>query len=442
MGLLDRLFGEEESVKDLPLLKFGRYSDAYKSSDQYDDWDDAVRLFDKEEYFKSYEHFFKYLKDDKEENLTWKMEDKELFFEILQGSKVITGSANPKRVTVETKVASCKSLNVGFLRRLVEVNFDLKYCRYAIDKENNIVLIFTSLSIDSSPYKLYYALKELSTQADKLDDLLLDEFQVLEPIKNSRIISLSEEIKTLKYKYTLSSIKSTLAKIDKDPVFAEKYPGGIAYLLLHLCYKLDYLTKPEGYMMECLERIHRLYFEKNKKRTIERNQVLISEFKELLERNEEDYYKEFYDVQCTFGITTAVEQAKVVSFIDGELSNMDWYLSKAYNDVALAVPGYIVGYCLFNFAVPLPTRQYFHLFHQIIEQDYFNALGYELSFLKEDHKLNRKAINKRILAIAKKHKKQFPRLAPKTDLLVFSNLATFGKSYLLMIREFNLIQTH
>ena len=46
---------------------------------------------------------------------------------------------------------------------------------------------------------------------------------------------------------------------------AFQYPGGIAYLLLELSYKLDYLTVPEGMLMETLERIHRLYFTKTKK---------------------------------------------------------------------------------------------------------------------------------------------------------------------------------
>ena len=150
MGLLDRLFGEDELVKDLPALKFGRYSDAYKNSEQYDHWDEAISLFDKDQYFKSYEHFFEYLKDENEDNLDWSNDGTELSFQILQGSKIIKGLANQKRVTVNTKVAKCTSLNVGFLRRLVEVNFDLKYCRYAIDDDNNIVLIFTSLSIDLS----------------------------------------------------------------------------------------------------------------------------------------------------------------------------------------------------------------------------------------------------------------------------------------------------
>lgn len=441
MGLLDRLFGEDESVEHLPAVKFGRYSDAYKSSDQYDHWDKALKLFDEKEYFKSYENFFEYLKDENEENASWTKDGQDLKFEILQGSKIIKGIANVKRVTVTTKVAKSNSLNVGFLRRLVEVNFDLKYCRYALDEEDNIVLIFTSLSIDSSPFKLYYALKELSTQADKLDDLLVDEFQVLEPINNNKIIALTEEVKKVKYKFTIECINDTLGRIHADALFTEKYPGGIAYLLLNLCYQLDYLVKPEGYMMECLERIHRLYFEKNKKRTIERNQILISEFQSLKERDENEFYKELYDVQCTFGITTAVEQAKVVSFIEGELSNMNWYLDNDHPEVASAVPGYIIGYCLFNFAIPLPTRQYFHLYYQVINQDFFNDLGYDLA-LMNGKKLKRKEIIKKITKISKKYRMQYPRLTPDTSILNFEDKAQFAKSYLLMIKAFNMMEAH
>ena len=40
----------------------------------------------------------------------------------------------------------------------------------------------------------------------------------------------------------------------------EDQPGAVAYLLLDLVYKLDFLLIPEGYTMEALERMHRMYF--------------------------------------------------------------------------------------------------------------------------------------------------------------------------------------
>ncbi len=441
MSFFSRIFGDQISPESDLNFKFGRYTDAYKTKLQYEAWDAAVSLFEKKDFLEAYHQFFIYLEDKEEQNITWNKKGDQIDFEILQGSKKITGWVNLKSIHVETKVAKTNSINVGFLRRLVEVNYDLKYSRYGLDDDNIIVLVFNSLSIDGSPYKLYFALKELSTQADKLDDLLVDEFQALEAIDSSPINELSPELKKVKYDFVISEIQKALSYINSNAVFAEKFPGGIAYILLHLCYKLDYLVKPEGFMMESLERIHRLYFEKNQKKTIEKNKILLKEFDALLKRSKEEFDKEFYDVTCTFGITTAVDQLKVASFIKGELHNMDWYLDNNHQEAALGIPGYIVGYCQFNFAVPVPVREYFHLFYMITEQNYFQNLGFENAFIKTEGKVDHKKIKSKIESIAKKHKHAYPRLDPNTSKLSFKSIAHFARSYLLMIQDLDLTDT-
>ena len=61
------------------------------------------------------------------------------------------------------------------MRRLVESNYVLEYSRYGLDDDDNLVIKFDTSALDASPYKLYYALKEVAANADKQDDLLLDE---------------------------------------------------------------------------------------------------------------------------------------------------------------------------------------------------------------------------------------------------------------------------
>ena len=89
--------------------------------------------------------------------------------------KKAVGKANIEKVTIEAKIAKTDTLNIGFMRRLLERNFQLRYSRFALDEENNITIRFDTSVLDGSPYKLYYALKELTTNADKLDDLLIDD---------------------------------------------------------------------------------------------------------------------------------------------------------------------------------------------------------------------------------------------------------------------------
>jgi hypothetical protein len=440
MGFFDRIFNTDTPEFDQPKIKFGRYSDAYKTAEQYTHWESSLKLFDKKEYVTAYDHFFQYLYNEDEENVSWNREGDTLHFKILQGSKLIKGDIDDKVIRVETKVAQVKAPGVGFMRRLVEKNYDLKYSRFAIDESNHIVLVFNSFLIDGSPYKLYYALKELSTQADKIDDLLLDEFDVLKEVDSECKTEIDVQQKEVKYNFIISHIEEVLTYLDKDNIILNEYPGGVAYLLLDLCYKLDCLTRPEGFMMESLERIHRFYFAKNTKKTVQRNVALIKEFRKLAQRSKEEYFKEMYDVSATFGITTSVEQAKVVAFIEGEIHNMDWYNENGHSEIALAVPGYIIGYCMFNYAVPKPVRDLFILYYQIIEFDYFTALGYSAKYV-EGGKLQKRSIKQAIEIIAKRHQEAFPNLDPATRSLDFDSKQSFAKSYLLMIHQLNLYST-
>ena len=198
MGFFDRLFKNNEKFEPQPDIRFGRYSDSYKSSENYDAWDLALDKFESEAYLDSYRQFFKYLRDEREDNVRYWEEKGGIQFELFQGSKKITGFANNKSLKAEAKVAKTQSLNVGFMRRLIEQNYSLKYSRFALDEKNNISIIFDTYTLDGSPYKLYYALKELATNADKQDDLLLDEFSMLEPVDTSHLEALTESEKEVK----------------------------------------------------------------------------------------------------------------------------------------------------------------------------------------------------------------------------------------------------
>ena len=139
--------------------------------------------------------------------------------------------------------------------------------------------------MDGSPYKLYFALKELATKADKQDDLLVEEFESLTFTEISHLKGIPEPEKEAKYQFIQSKIKEVFDEL-KSGVWDEKeYPGAVAYLFLNLTYKLDYLTKPEGFMMESLERIHRLYFSNNQPNTDDKNAILKWEFNNLLQRS-------------------------------------------------------------------------------------------------------------------------------------------------------------
>ncbi len=436
MGLFDRLFRSSSRQARIPLVKLGRYSDSYKKPSNYQAWDRSLRLFDEGKYLESYRDFFLYLRDEEEDNVSFDLSQDNLSFEIYQGSKKLQGYATTEKIKCEAKIARSQSLNVGFMRRLIEKNFALKYARFALDPENHLTIVFDTFTLDGSPYKLYYALKEVATNADKLDDLLVDEFKILQQIDNAKVQDIPAEHKEIKYAYIKSEIERVKSGIQTGPIHKDQFPGGYAYLLLHLIYKLDYLTQPEGYMMETLERMHRVYFANDGKSTIEKNQILCKELDKLIARPKEEFFKEMYQVSFTFGITTPVNHDRIVSFIDSELHNMDWYLDNNHPDTALAIPGYIVGYSLFNYAPPKPIRELLQLFYPICEPEYFRALGMDFH-LRDPNSgmLSKKAIKGAIEGILEENKAEFPKLHASTGSLTFESLPAFAKSYLLMIRN-------
>jgi len=186
--------------------RFGRYSDSFKSEKQVSFWNKANESFDKKEYLQSYEKFFKYLTDDDQENVKVEKIGDDIHFEIFQGYK----------------------LNVIIMRRLLEMNYSLRYSRYAING-NKICLKFDTSSLDSTPEKLYHALKEVATRSDKQDDLLLNEFSSLSAIDDSHVEKPNAQDQETKYAFLLKWASETLEIIEN--LDRNRFEGCISYLL-------------------------------------------------------------------------------------------------------------------------------------------------------------------------------------------------------------------
>jgi len=325
------------------------------------------------------------------------------------------------------------------MNRLISHNFNLEYSRFGLDEDNCIVIVFDSFLLDGSPYKFYYALRELAINADKQDDLLLDEFEGLTLIEENHLVELPDKEKEAKYNFIQSKIKKAFEIIENGSLNARQYPGGITYLLLDLVYRLDYLIKPEGFMMETLERINRLYFSNEHKTTAEKNTMIQKELKALVSRPKEDFFKEMYRVRATFGITKPINIQRIRGIIKGELSHMDWYNENRHEAIAMGIPGYIVGNCLFNYAVPKGLRELFKMYFKVTEQEYFNQLGFKMDYYDtSSKKLNARNIKKGIKDIVQTNKHLYYSFAPDTAILNFSSKLDFAKSFLVMIGELEL----
>ena len=442
MSIWDTLFGRAPGYDPTgePDFNFGRYTDAYKTPENYAAWDRSLKAFEDNDYLASVEAFMAYLQDPREGNVKWKSEEGKLYFEFYQGSKRVTGFADTEQLRATAGIAKMEAPNAELLHRLTAMNYEMKYSRFAIDAGGCLTIVFDSPINDASPHKLYHALKEMALRADKQDDLLLDEFSdALSPTEIKHLRELSPDEKQLKLEFLRGHIQSVIDYLSQGQLLPEEQPGAVAYLLLDLVYRLDYLLIPEGYTMEALERMHRMYFAREVDHPVTfKNVRLLSELQHLLRRAPDSFAEELYAGKSTFGITLPANHDRLAALIDSELPNMDWYQDNGYPEVAHAVPGYIAGYALFNYAVPPPDKDLLQLYYRVCEDEYFRQLGYQQQFLDRDGRPARRAIRAAIADVADRHKVAYPRLRPALSQLSFDNLVNFGRSYLRMVRELDL----
>lgn len=438
MSLIGKIFNRANSQVLEPDIRFGRYSDAHKSPEQLDAWTKSLDAFDAKDYFNAYQFFFKYLFDEEEDNIRWKSDKGGWYYEFYQGSKKIIGSADSKKVTVMARIVKASSFSVGLLRRLLEKNFHLKFSRFAITEDNDLSIVFDSYSVNTSPYKLYSALKELALQADKFDDLLLDEFSSLEQIDQMHIVAFSDEQKEVRYQFLKNSLDAIFAFFKEGQPDPVKYPAGMGFYILSQVYKLDFLLKPEGFMMESFERLHRNYFAQNNKNQIEKNKDAIDALKELMKRDKQEYFKEMYRVKSTFGITNAIAHDQLIAQIDSQINQLDWFAQNDYPDVAIAVADYIIGNALFNYAVPEPDKALFQVYFHVTEWELFQKMGFSAQVYDAEKGILKRGVKSLIERVENKYKARFPHFRPKSSSIDMSSKVAFARSFLMMVRELNL----
>ncbi len=434
MGLFDRLFGVLSTNQDEPKIRFGRFTDAHKSQEQYDDWDAGIKAYSDGDYLRSFEKLLDFLDQDDQDNIERELLSDQIKFHIHQGSKCVHGTYGPTSIYAESKIVKIKEYSIGYLRRMVEHNYNLNYARYAIDSDNNIAIVFDGDVRDSPLEKLYFAFKEMAINADKQDDLLLDEFKSLEPIDESIKKSLSEEIKDIKYQFIIDKAKETFEQIDQIRVSPDKQQGAISYMLLALIYKLDFLTVPEGNAMEAFERMHRIFFKDTQRGIGQKNAAIIKELHKLTDRPKESFLSEFYDVCSTFGITYSIEGSKMVEFIDPEIKYIQWYIQNNHPIVAEAVCSYIVGYLLFNHTPPKPAFQLFILYYRVIEASYFKALGFSELYIPESDTFDQDKIQQIVKDIYNTNKDEYPKLK-LNGTLSYNTKVEFARSFILLLRQ-------
>jgi len=434
--MFDKLFGwGKKSPETRPAINFGRYSDNNKTLEKTNQWTNADNLFKEKKYPESIDAFFDYLRDDGANNVILKRNGTDFNFEIYQGSKIVRGTGNAERMQAEVSLAKMPQPSVAVMRRLLEQNFSLYYSRYSLDGER-LCMRFDSEISTANPNKLYYALKELATKADKQDDLLVQDFSSLQSLDTDHVQPVPDAEKETKFAFTQKWISETLQYIQL--LDAEKFSGGIAYMLLTLAFRIDFLICPEGTMQAELEKIPLLYFAKDEKPATEKNNAMIDAWKTFQAKPKEDFFKNIFRSRSSFAIVAPQNYSAIVDAVKAANANMVWYRDNSYPLIAQQVCEYGISFCQYSYSLPKPLTELFQLFMQVGYADYFTSLGFSTELYNgSTGKFNNEAIIENVNVIVVAWQKKYPKLEFKTQNLKFDNLTNFNNSFAAEIEVLN-----
>ncbi len=428
--MLDKLFSWGKRKGDAnpdPNIPFGRYSDNNKPVAKVSRWTDADNLFKEKKYADSLDAFFEYLRDDSAQNVVYERNGAEGRFEFYQGSKIVRGYFTNERVNAELTLAKMPQPSVPVMRRLLEMNFTLYYSRFALENER-LCMRFDSDIETANPSKLYYGLKELATKGDRQDDLLVQDFSILQSIDNEHVTDIPLAEKEIKYEWLQKWIKQTLDTVAL--LDADKLSGGIAYMLLSLVCRIDYLIAPEGKLLTDLEKIAAIYFLKDERPVIDKNRDMAEEFRTLQARKKEEIFSYLKRSKYTFSIVSPQNYKTVADSIHSANQNTPWYRENNYPFVATQICEYGIAYCQYSFSVPKVITELFHLYMMVNYQDYFRALGFkETYFDTTRQQFNVQGITDKIKATQEKWKSKYPHIDFKTQNLRFDNMVEFDYSF-------------
>jgi len=319
---------------------------------------------------------------------------------------------------------------------LLEMNFNLYYSRYALNGET-LCMRFDSDIETANPNKLYYGLKELSTRGDKQDDLLVQDFAALQTTDTEHIIEIPKGEKEIKFQWFQKWITETLSYV--KTLDADKFSGGIAYLLLALVYRLDYLIVPEGKVLHDLEKIVELYFKKDERQTIEKNRDMVDAFQKMNSLTHDEVFASLYRSKHTFAIVSPQNYKTIADSIYNANQNINWYRDNNYPLIAAQIAEYGIAYCQYSYSLPRPITELYHLFMMVNYGEYFKALGFNADYYDANSKqFNADRIGDRIRQIIEKWKEKYPNLKLKIENIKYDSILNFNVSFTTEIEFLNL----
>jgi hypothetical protein len=410
-------------------IHFGRYSDNNKSQKKTQSWYIAEDRYKEKNYPAAFEAFFSYLRDEDEDNVTYTLDGNKFKFTLIQGSKKVHGESDGEIIIARSPLAVMETPGTAVMRRLLELNYSLYYSHSALDEGNTLNMVFISDVTATNPSKLYYGLRELATKADRQDDLLLTDFSYLKPTDTDHIIKLSEQELEVKYKYFRTWIQETLDKV--ATLNQDSFSGAIAYLLLALIYRIDFLILPEAKLLAQLEKINAMYWDKKDEiALVQRNQMMKEAIKKLLDITKEDFDASLYHAKSTFSIATPPKSDKVRDHIISANKDSHWYVENKYPELAVTINEYGMLYNQFIYSMPKVQTDLIVVYMAVMHADFFKELGMKTPFYDPERKeFNKEAISAAATLATDRFKDKFKNMRWDDKRISYDSVYDFGITF-------------
>ncbi|RYZ56050.1 MAG: hypothetical protein EOP49_01435 [Sphingobacteriales bacterium] len=419
-------------------VRLGRYSDNNKSAQKTQSWYQAEDRFKEKDFEKAFVSFFDYLRDEEEDNVIFNQDGPRFTFTIIQGSKKVHGSCDGKTISGRSPLAVMETPSTAVMRRLLEMNYSLYYSHSGMDEGNTLYMVFNTDVASTNPSKLYYGLRELATKSDRQDDLLLSDFSSLKPTDHEHILPLRDEEVDLKYRYFRKWIEETLKRVSE--LNHDSFSGSIAYLLLTLIYRIDYLILPEAKLLSELEKINGMYWDKKDEiALVERNQMMKDGLRKLLDISRDDFAKSLYRSRSTFSIATPPKPEKVRDHISSANKDSAWYIENKYPDIAQVINEYGMVYNHFIYSMPRVQSDLIKIYMAVMHPDFFAEMGMKNPFYDRETKaLNKEAITRAINQATGRYKDKFKNMKWDHNRISYENLYEFGVDFSEQLSNLNL----
>lgn len=418
---------------------FGRYSDNNKTLAKTQAWYRSEDLFKEKKFHESFAAFFEYLRDEEEDNVHFKQDGDKFTFDLLQGSKKVTGKCDGKTIVCCVPLAMMAEPNTAVMRKLLDMNFSLYYSRTALKEDGTLYMIFDTDVNSASTSKMYYALRELATKADRQDDILLADFNTLKAVGTDHIVPLTPHELDFKFRYFQTWIREGLAKIDE--LNQDSFSGAIAYLLPGILYRIDFLIVPEAKILAEIERISGIYWTRKEDTTlVERNQMMKDAIRKMLDTTtKEQFAASVYHSKSTFSISAPPKPDKMRDNIYNANKDARWYVDNKYPEIALALVEYGMVYNQFTYSMPSVLTELTSVFMAVRHGDYYRECGMKpVLYNPEDKKFDKQTIEDAIEGILSRYREKFKNLKWDFSRMRYDGLYEFAVSFTELMTNINL----